>query len=207
MPFCGMSCCRYHERVTKCWFSVHHGRIFSTPPQISTKNLDTTLHTPPLTRPCSPTPVEKVIPYLANGFIIKGSLIYMSDASFVPEETWDLLEDSRKRDGQPSIAVIDCLRPTKHTSHFGVNEAVSTARKIKAARSYCLGFGHEVSHASYEKIFGAADSQDHRDELTVTEQKAIEMIEPGVPIWIRPAYDGLQVTVLQGGIVKDNGYC
>jgi hypothetical protein len=85
-------------------------------------------------------------------------------------------------------------------------EAVASARRIGAVRSYCVGFGHEVSHASYEKIFGAVDGQDHRGEgLTAKEERGIGLIEPGEPIWVRPAYDGLQVTALEGGtLVKDN---
>ena len=149
---------------------------------------------------------NKPIPYIANGFLIHGSLIYISDASFVPDETWDLLEESRKHNGQPSVAVIDCLRPEKHTSHFGLREAVSTARRIGAVRSYCVGFGHEVPHAAYEKIFGSVDGQDDRDGLTATEERGIGLIEPGNPIWIRPAYDGLQITTSEGGVVRDNGY-
>jgi len=149
---------------------------------------------------------NKVIPYIANGFLIQSSLIYISDASLIPDETWALLEESRKRNGKPSVAVIDCLRPLAHTSHFGLRDAVSTARRIGAVRSYCVGFGHEVSHASYEKIFGAVDGQDDRGEWSVTEQDAVGKIEAGDPIWIRPAHDGLQVTALEGGIVKDNGH-
>ena len=149
---------------------------------------------------------NKVTPYVANGFIIQGSLIYISDASFIPDETWALLEESRKRNRQPSVAVIDCLRPIKHISHFGLREAVSTARRIGAVRSYCVGFGHEVPHASYEKIFGAVDGQGDMGGLTAIEQRGVGMIEPGDPIWIRPAYDGLKVTASEGGIVKDNGY-
>lgn len=183
-------------------FPVHHGRLFSTPPNVSAQVPVATLHTPPPTRSCSPAPPSKVTPYLANGFLIQGSLIYISDASFVPEKTWDLLEDSWKCSGRPSVAVVDCLRPKVHLSHFGLKEAVSTARKIGAVRTYCVGFEHEVSHASYEKIFGALDGQDHRDELSVVEKQGFEMIEPGNPIWIRPAYDGLKVTA-KGGIVKD----
>jgi len=171
-----------------------------------------TLHTPPSTLPSSPAGsgisvlANKVVPYIANGFLIQGSLVYISDASFIPDETWALLEGTRKRSGQPSVAVIDCLRPKGHTSHFGLREAVSTARRIGAVRSYCIGFGHEVPHASYENIFGAVDGRGDRDGLTVAEQDGIRMIEPGDPIWIRPACDGLQVTALEGGIVKDNGY-
>lgn len=186
--------------------SVHHGRYFSTPPNASAQVPAATLDTPPPTRSCSPAPLNKVTPYLANGFLIQDSLIYMSDVSFVPEKTWNLLEESRKRNGQPSVAVVDCLRPTKHPSHFGLKEAVSTARRIGAVRTYCVGFEHEVTHASYEKIFGALDGQDHRDELSAVERQGFEMIEPGNPIWIRPAYDGLKVTALGGGIVKDHGH-
>ncbi|KAF9650717.1 hypothetical protein BDM02DRAFT_3185196 [Thelephora ganbajun] len=192
-------------------FCVHHGRIFSTP-DVPNQAQSITLYTPPPTLPSTPTRsgmstlADKVTPYISYGFLIQGSFIYISDVSFIPDETWALLEESRKCNGQPSIAVVDCLRLTKHTSHFGLREAISTARRIGAVRSYCVGFEHVVSHASYEKIFGAVGGQDDKDRLTVTEQEGIGMIEPGDPIWIRPAYDGLQVTVLEGGIVKDNGY-
>lgn len=186
------------DSTTKCCFSVHHGRIFSTPPDVPTQALATTLQTPPPTRSCTPVLANKVTPYIANGYLIQGSLIYISDASFVPEETWALLDESREKNGQPSVAVVDCLRPMKHTSHFGLKEAVSTARRIGAVRTYCVGFGHEVSHASYERILGTIDGQDRRNELTVLEEKGVGMIEPGEPIWMRPAYDGLQVTALVG---------
>ena len=193
--------------MTKYCFLVHHGRIFSTPPDVSTQVLTTTLHTPPSTRSCTPVLANKVTPYISNGFLIQGSLIYISDASSVPEETWALLEESRNRNGQPLVAVVDCLRPLKHTSHFGLKETVATARRIGAIRTYCVGFGHEVSHSSYEKIFGAVDEKGIRDELTVKEEEGIGMIEPGDPIWIRPAHDGLQVTVLESGVIKDSsGY-
>jgi len=191
---------------------VHHGRIFSAPPGISNQAPRATLHTPPPTLPSTPTKLDmprfadKVTPYIANGFLIQGSLIYISDVSFVPDETWILLEESRKRNGQPSVAVIDCLRPEKHTSHFGLREAVSAARRIGAVRSYCVGFEHEVPHVAYEKIFGAVDGQCDGDGLTATELNGIGMIEPGDPIWIRPAYDGLQITALDGGVIRDNGY-
>ena len=170
------------------------------------------LHTPPPTLPSTPTGpgmpllASKVTPYIANGFLFRGSLIYMSDVSFVPDETWALLEESRERNGQPSVAVIDCLRPEKHTSHFGLREAVSTARRIGAVRSYCVGFGHEVPHVAYENIFGAVDGPEDRDRLTATERRGIGMIEQGEPIWIRPAYDGLQITAFGDGMVEDNGY-
>lgn len=63
-----------------------------------------------------------------------------------------------------------------------------------------------MSHASYEKIFGAVGGQGHRDGLSVVEKEGIEMIEPGEPIWIQPAYDGLKVTVSESGVVKDHGH-
>lgn len=149
---------------------------------------------------------NKVTPYIANGFQIQDSLIYISDTSSIPDETWTLLEGSWERSGQPSVAVIDCLRPEKHTSHFGLREAVSAARRIGALRSYCVGFGHEVPHVAYEKIFESVDGRGDGDGLTAIEQRGIGLIEPGEPIWIRPAYDGLQITALESGAVKDNGY-
>jgi hypothetical protein len=211
---CPFVVCNIHpsnDSATKYGSSVHHGRIFSTPPDTLNQVPIMTLHTPPPTLPSTPTrsgtPLlpNKVTPYVANGFIIQESLIYISDVSFIPDKTWAILEELRERNGQPSVAIIDCLRPEKHTSHFGLKEAVSTARRIGAMRSYCVGFGHDAPHTAYENIFGAMDGRGDGDGLTTAEQRGIEMIEVGDPIWIRPAYDGLQVTALEG-TVRDNGY-
>ncbi|BGP58566.1 hypothetical protein JCM8202_002328 [Rhodotorula sphaerocarpa] len=42
--------------------------------------------------------------------------------------------------------VVDCLRVEPFASHFGMGQAVETARKLGADRTYLLGFGHRTSH-------------------------------------------------------------
>ena len=46
---------------------------------------------------------------------------------------------------QYAVAIVDCLRPLAHISHYGIREAVNAARRIDAQRTYLTGFAHEVS--------------------------------------------------------------
>lgn len=43
------------------------------------------------------------------------------------------------------ILVLDTLRLLPHTSHFGIAEAVATAQRLCAQRTYLLGFTHGVT--------------------------------------------------------------
>jgi hypothetical protein len=117
---------------------VHHGKVFSTPPS----------------------------PYYCLGFLFNCKIAYLSDVSFVPEEVWSLLEaectlpaewrpktagcaaldeslnklDVATKQTKPVIQalVIDCLRIETFTSHFGLGEAVATARRMGALRTYLV---------------------------------------------------------------------
>ncbi|SCV72853.1 BQ2448_4390 [Microbotryum intermedium] len=134
---------------------VHHGKIFSTPPQ----------------------------PYLSLGFLFDRQIAYISDVSYIPEETWSILEthccavvtDSnpsnyKKEEGegegegegnpspsssssrrQPAVLILDTLRSTTFTSHYGIGEAVSTLRRFGAFRTYLIGFAHGTSHSTWVK--------------------------------------------------------
>lgn len=152
------------------------------------------------------TPIkEKIHPYLCYGFKIQDSLVYISDVSHIPNDTWSLLE--RNQNGTYPVLVLDCLRLVKHTSHFGVNEAVTNARRIGAKRTYCTGFGHEVSNEEYETIFKSLDGEGEiSTDLTKLEKRGISLIEKGEKLWMRPAFDGLRVWISGDGSVIDEGY-
>lgn len=140
-------------------------------------------------------------------------MLYISDVSHIPEETWNLLEQSQEQEGKPCpVLVLDCLRLLKHTSHFGVNECVTAARRfvqMGTKRTYCTGFGHEVSNEEYETIFQSLEGIGKRVDsakLSNHERRGIELVDEGLPLWIRPAFDGLRVWISADGDVKDEGY-
>lgn len=117
---------------------VHHGKIFSTPGAA----------------------------YYCLGFLFDRKIAYLSDVSLVPEVVWDLLEQEctlpqewrPKKEGEvkkvengvngvtgsnvdkPVIQalVVDCLRIETFTSHFGLGEAIGTARRMGATKTYLV---------------------------------------------------------------------
>lgn len=151
--------------------------------------------------------VPEPYPYLCHAFKIQDSVIYLSDVSWISEESWALLNQPSVSDPshQYAVAIVDCLRPIAHTSHFGIREAVNVARRINAQRTYLTGFGHEVAHDEYVTI-GEYVGGKAVDNPTVKEKYCMDLIDEGKRIWLRPSHDGLRFEVSRGGIVRDNTY-
>ncbi|KAN0124941.1 Beta-lactamase-like protein [Russula decolorans] len=146
-------------------------------------------------------------PYLCHAFKIQDSVIYLSDVSRISEESWAVLNQPSRSDPshQYAVAIVDCLRPLAHISHYGIREAVNVARRINAQRTYLTGFAHEVSHDEYVTV-GKYVGGKAVDNPTVKEKYCIDMIDEGRRIWLRPSHDGLRFEVSRSGIVRDNSY-
>ncbi|KAI0308048.1 beta-lactamase-like protein [Multifurca ochricompacta] len=222
-------------------FEVQHGRLWATsaPPAFSPTPATTTPSTPTqtpstlksdpsaslLAPPVAAIPsprrplasanhgqgVPELYPYLCHAFRIQDSIIYLSDASWISEESWAVL--NQPSIGNPlhqyAVAIVDCLRPMAHISHYGIREAVNVARRINARRTYLTGFGHEVSHEEYVRI-GEYVGGKVIDKPTMKEKYCIDLVDEGRNIWLRPSHDGLRVQVSGEGEgeleVKDNSY-
>jgi len=212
-------------------FEVEHGRLWAacappafspTPdsspstPQPSTPN-GTTL-SPPLVVPAiSPTSasaingngqgVPALHPYICHAFKIQDSVIYLSDVSWISEESWAVLNQPSISDPSHryAVAIVDCLRPIAHISHYGIKEAVNVARRINAQRTYLTGFGHEVAHDEYvtigEYVGGKVVGNPNEKE-----KYCIDLVDEGKDVWLRPSHDGLRFVVSDKGDVEDNGY-
>lgn len=74
-----------------------------------------------------------------------GGLVYITDASAIPEETVKLSKGAE-------ILVINALRTEPHYSHFTLQEALDAAAAIGAERTYLVHMSHQFGlHAEMEK--------------------------------------------------------
>jgi phosphoribosyl 1,2-cyclic phosphate phosphodiesterase len=79
-------------------------------------------------------------PRLILGWRI-GRFAYLTDCNQIPEESWPLLEGL-------DVVVIDALRDRPHPTHFSLEEAVETGRRIGAGRVYFTHMCHDLPHAA-----------------------------------------------------------
>lgn len=206
-------------------FSVQHGRIFSTPPQVEFVPSPFSL-SPASTNPSTPnppgTPVRKgetlnpagpakeVHPYFCLGFVIQDSLVYVSDVSNIPTDIWEHLQSSEGcnlAQKPPPVFVLDCLRIEPHTSHLSVAESIEVARKMKAERTYWVGFAHELAHDDLVAVGQVVEGKKPGvKELSILQKEVLNTLHEGDPVWIRPAYDGLRVFISESGVERDEGY-
>jgi len=73
-----------------------------------------------------------------------GDLAYCTDTNFIPEETFE------KLDGL-DVFILDCLRPSRHPTHFSLEESLAVAERVKARRTILIHLGHELDHEATSK--------------------------------------------------------
>lgn len=141
-------------------------------------------------------------PYLCLGFKIADAVVYMSDVSYIPEEVWASLTPSSS---QLPLFVVDCLRLSPHTSHFGLRESVAAMRRMGATRSYITGMGHDISHDEYEEILTALEGRFLAIPPCSSDvvHQGRKIIGEGRSLWARPAHDGLRLVVAADGTVAE----
>lgn len=70
-------------------------------------------------------------------------MAYCTDVSEIPAETWPSLAGL-------STLVLDALRWKPHPTHLTIDQAVETAGRIGAARTWFVHIAHQVTHADGE---------------------------------------------------------
>lgn len=71
-----------------------------------------------------------------------GNMAYCTDVSFIPEESYQLLEGL-------DILVLGALRERKHPRHFNLEEAIAEMNKIKARQTYLTHISHKLDHETH----------------------------------------------------------
>lgn len=92
-----------------------------------------------------------------------GKIAYCTDMNHIPEEEFQKLRGLEH-------FVINCVRKGRHISHFSLEEAIATARKVGAKHTWLTHLSHQLPKQ--------------------------EVLEKELPDGILPAYDGLVVTSL-----------
>lgn len=77
---------------------------------------------------------------LIHGYRI-GELAYITDASYIPEETFGLLEGIK-------YLVLNALRDKPHATHFSIQEACSVAARTTARQTWLTHLCHMVDHTT-----------------------------------------------------------
>ena len=75
-----------------------------------------------------------------------GNFTYVTDANFIPEVSWKLIEGTE-------ILVINALRKEKHISHFNLKEAMEVVNIIKPKKTYLTHISHLMGlHSKISKV-------------------------------------------------------
>ena len=96
--------------------------------------------------------------YPVLGFRI-GNVAYCTDTNGIPDSSRRLLEGL-------DVLVLDCLRRSRHPTHFSLDEAIETARQLAPRRTLFTHLCHDLEHEATTAV-----------------------LPPGMEL----AYDGLQV--------------
>ncbi len=68
-----------------------------------------------------------------------GNIAYCTDTNSIPAESLPLLEGL-------DVLILDALRPRPHETHFGLDEAVAVAEKLRPKRTFFTHMSHELEH-------------------------------------------------------------
>ena len=72
-----------------------------------------------------------------------GDFAYITDCSFIPEESMDLLKGIK-------VLTLGALRYRKHVTHFNIDQAVDIFNRTDAEKGFLTHFCHDIDHDELE---------------------------------------------------------
>ena len=111
-------------------------------------------------------------------------IAYLTDCSFIPEESLSLLEKFNTNGNSIDHMVIDGLRVEPHSTHCSFDEALSYADRIKPKHTWITHVSHDMSHV---------EIQSYIDSRLGSFKNLSAIVERGGSV--SPAYDCLELSV------------
>lgn len=111
----------------------------------------------------------------------KRSIAYLTDCNFISQKTADLIV---RNAGVLEHAVIDGLRKKVHATHFGFEQALAFAEKIKPRHTWTTHMTHDQSHEEIKEYF---------NEILPNYPNLERIVKAGGSV--QPAYDGLELAL------------
>lgn len=68
-----------------------------------------------------------------------GNVAYCTDTNHIPEQSMSLLENL-------DVLILDALRHRPHVTHFGLEEAIEVATRLRPRRTYFTHVSHELEY-------------------------------------------------------------
>lgn len=68
-----------------------------------------------------------------------GNVAFCTDVSFIPEESWPLLEGL-------DVFIVDALRDEPHATHFGIPQALAAIERVRPRRAYLTHVSHYLDY-------------------------------------------------------------
>ncbi|KAH3732090.1 beta-lactamase domain protein [Pelomyxa schiedti] len=78
-----------------------------------------------------------------------GTLVYITDASCLPEETFAYLQLPANH---PKVLVINALRSRPHPTHFTIQQALSAVQRINPQQAYFVHMTHDHTHTHLKEM-------------------------------------------------------
>jgi len=77
-----------------------------------------------------------------------GNLVYMTDVSEIPENSYDLLQGV-------DLLLIDCLREKPHPTHVNIEQSLALIARIGARRNVLIHMTHELEYHALQASVAA----------------------------------------------------
>lgn len=174
------------------WHIIEHGKMFNVAGvDILPANVEHGLK--------SPKDKNNKDPFLCLSFIFPNYGIYMSDVSRIPDETYKLIEQTFKNKRNPKFFILDCLKWNSHLSHFGFEQSLNAAYKVKSMYCYLTGFGHERTHDNWNKLIEEHWNNESDILKRIKRSYNEDHNDNTLTSIIKPSYDGLSISINNNG--------